>query len=84
MLQAVCVGPVALDPSMTVEAALERIGRRCLTHFLYNEPAARAGEPEGIDEVRQEHLGESGLIICVVHIHAIRSLSPPSLAAFTA
>jgi len=42
------------------------------------------GEPEGIDEVRQEHLGESGLIVSVVHIHAIRSLSPPSLAAFTA
>jgi inorganic triphosphatase YgiF len=52
VLQAVCVGPVALDPSMTVEAALERIGRRCLTHFLYNEPAALAGEPEGIHQMR--------------------------------
>jgi inorganic triphosphatase YgiF len=47
MPQAVRVGPVALDPAMSVEAALERIGRRCLTHLLANEQAALAGEPEG-------------------------------------
>ena len=29
-----------------------------------------AREPEGIDEVRQEHLGKSGLITRVVHIWA--------------
>jgi triphosphatase len=52
MPQAVRVGPVALDPAMSVEAALERIGRRCLTHFLGNEQAALAGEPEGIHQMR--------------------------------
>jgi triphosphatase len=50
--QAVRVGPVALDPAMSVEAALERIGRRCLTHLLSNEHAALAGEPEGIHQMR--------------------------------
>jgi inorganic triphosphatase YgiF len=52
MPQAVRVGPVALDPAMSVEAALERIGRRCLTHLLSNEHAALAGEPEGIHQMR--------------------------------
>ena len=52
MPQAVRVGPVALDPAMSVEAALERIGRRCLTHLLGNEQAALAGEPEGIHQMR--------------------------------
>jgi inorganic triphosphatase YgiF len=50
--QAVRVGPVALDPAMSVEAALERIGRRCLTQLLGNEQAALAGEPEGIHQMR--------------------------------
>jgi triphosphatase len=50
--QAVRVRPVALDPAMSVEAALERIGRRCLTHLLSNEHAALAGEPEGIHQMR--------------------------------
>jgi inorganic triphosphatase YgiF len=50
--QAVLVGPVALDPAMSAEAALERIGRRCLTHLLSNEQAALAGEPEGIHQMR--------------------------------
>jgi triphosphatase len=52
MPQAVWVGPIALDPALSVEAALERIGRRCLTHLLNNEPAALAGEPEGIHQMR--------------------------------
>src|SRR3977135_811140 len=52
MPQAFPVGPVALDPAMSVEAALERIGRRCLTHLLSNEQAALAGEPEGIHQMR--------------------------------
>ncbi len=52
MPQAVRVGPIALDPAMSVEAALERIGRRCLTHLLSNEQAALAGEPEGIHQMR--------------------------------
>ena len=52
MPQAVRAGPVTLDPAMSVEAALERIGRRCLTHLLSNEQAALAGEPEGIHQMR--------------------------------
>jgi triphosphatase len=52
MLQAVCVGPITLDPAVRVEAALERIGRRCLTHLLNNEQAALTGEPEGIHQMR--------------------------------
>jgi triphosphatase len=52
MPQAVRGGPVALDPAMSVEAALERIGRHCLTHLLGNEQAALAGEPEGIHQMR--------------------------------
>jgi triphosphatase len=52
MPQAVRVGSVALDPAMSVEVALERIGRRCLTHLLGNEQAALAGEPEGIHQMR--------------------------------
>jgi inorganic triphosphatase YgiF len=52
MPQAVCVGPITLDPAVRVEAALERIGRRCLTHLLSNEQAALTGEPEGIHQMR--------------------------------
>jgi triphosphatase len=52
MPQAVCVGPITLDPTVRVEAALERIGRRCLTHLLSNEPAALTGEPEAIHQMR--------------------------------
>ncbi len=52
MPQAVRGEPVALDPTMSVEAAIERIGRRCLTHLLGNEQAALAGEPEGIHQMR--------------------------------
>jgi triphosphatase len=52
MPQAISVGPVVLDPAMRVEAALERIGRRCLTHLFGNEQAALAGDPEGIHRMR--------------------------------
>jgi inorganic triphosphatase YgiF len=52
MPQPVHAGPVALGPAMSVEAALERIGRRCLTHLLSNEQAVLAGEPEGIHQMR--------------------------------
>jgi triphosphatase len=50
--QAVYAGPVALDPAMAVEAALQRFGRQCLTHLLRNEPVTLAGEPEGIHQMR--------------------------------
>lgn len=51
MPQAVRGEPVALDPTMSVEAALDCIGRRCLTHLL-GKQAALAGEPEGIHQMR--------------------------------
>jgi triphosphatase len=50
--QAVRMGPIALDTAISVEAALERIGRRCLMHLLCNEQASLAGEPEGIHQMR--------------------------------
>jgi triphosphatase len=50
--QAVYAVPVALDPAMAVEAALQRFGRTCLTHMLRNEPAMLAGEPEGVHQMR--------------------------------
>jgi triphosphatase len=37
---------------MTVEAALQRFGQRCLNHLLRNEPVTLAGEPEGIHQMR--------------------------------
>jgi triphosphatase len=49
---AVHANSVALDPAMTVEAALQQIGRSCLAHLLHNEPAALAGQPEGVHQMR--------------------------------
>jgi triphosphatase len=44
--------PVSLDPTMTVEGALQEIGRACLAHMLRNEAAALAMEPEGVHQIR--------------------------------
>jgi triphosphatase len=44
--------PIALDPGMTVEEVVRRIGRSCLAHLLRNEPAALAGHPEGVHQMR--------------------------------
>jgi inorganic triphosphatase YgiF len=44
--------PVSLDPGMTAEAALQAIGRNCLTQLLRNVPAILAAEPEGIHQMR--------------------------------
>lgn len=44
--------PVALDPAMTVEAALQKIGRSCLAQLLRNEAAALSGQPEGVHQMR--------------------------------
>ena len=44
--------PVVLDPAITVEAALQEIGRACLAHLLHNEPAALARDPEGVHQIR--------------------------------
>ena len=49
---AVHANSVALDPAMTVEAALQQIGRSCLAHLLRNEPAALARQPEGVHQMR--------------------------------
>ena len=43
---------VALDQMMSVEAALQEIGRACLAHLLHNEAAALAMEPEGVHQMR--------------------------------
>jgi triphosphatase len=43
---------VVLDRSMSVEAALQQIGRSCLAHLLHNEPAALARQPEGVHQLR--------------------------------
>ena len=44
--------PIALDPAMTVEAALQVIGRVCLAQLVRNEAAALAGDPEGVHQMR--------------------------------
>jgi triphosphatase len=44
--------PVALDPAMTVEAALRKIGLSCLTQLLRNESAVLAVLPEGVHQMR--------------------------------
>jgi CHAD domain-containing protein len=37
---------------MVIEEAVRYIGRSCLTHMLRNEPAALAGQPEGVHQMR--------------------------------
>jgi CHAD domain-containing protein len=37
---------------MTVEAALQKIGRSCLAQLLRNEPAVLATQPEGVHQMR--------------------------------
>jgi inorganic triphosphatase YgiF len=49
---AVRAEPVDLDATMKVETVLQSIGRSCLTHLLRNEPAALAGDPEGVHQMR--------------------------------
>jgi inorganic triphosphatase YgiF len=44
--------PIVLDPTMSVEAALQEIGRACLAHLLHNEAAALAMQPEGVHQMR--------------------------------
>jgi triphosphatase len=44
--------PIILDRTMTVEAALLRIGRVCISHLLENMPAALAGQPEAVHQMR--------------------------------
>jgi triphosphatase len=49
---AVHAEPVDLDPDMTVEAALQKIGRSCLAQLLRNEPAVLSAQPEGVHQMR--------------------------------
>jgi triphosphatase len=44
--------PLILDRAMSVEAALQEIGRACLAHLLRNEAAALATQPEGVHQMR--------------------------------
>jgi triphosphatase len=44
--------PIALKRAMTVDAALQRIGRASFSHLLHNEPAALARQEEGIHQLR--------------------------------
>jgi triphosphatase len=44
--------PVVLDPGMTVEAALQKIGGSCLAHLLRNEAAVLSAQPEGVHQMR--------------------------------
>jgi inorganic triphosphatase YgiF len=44
--------PVRLNPAMTVEAALQLYGQRCLNHLLRNEVVALAGDSEAIHQMR--------------------------------
>ncbi len=44
--------PVVLNPEMTLEDALQRVGRICLVHMLRSEPAALAGRIEGVHQMR--------------------------------
>jgi triphosphatase len=49
---AVHAEPVILDTDMTVEAALQKIGRSCLAQLLRNEPAVLSAQPEGVHQMR--------------------------------
>ncbi|HUC11113.1 MAG TPA: CYTH and CHAD domain-containing protein, partial [Stellaceae bacterium] len=44
--------PLVLAPDMTIEDALQRVGRACLGHMLRSEPAALAGKLEGVHQMR--------------------------------
>ena len=49
---AVSADPVILHPAMTIEEALQQVGRACLAHLLRNEPAALAAQIEGVHQMR--------------------------------
>jgi triphosphatase len=49
---AVYASRIVLHGSMTVESVLQSVGRSCITHLLRNEPAALAGQAEGVHQMR--------------------------------
>jgi inorganic triphosphatase YgiF len=50
--QAVHASAIVLKPEMTVEAVLQHCGSACLALVLRNEPAALAGDAEGLHQMR--------------------------------
>jgi triphosphatase len=50
--QAARANPCALDPGLSAEEALQRIGRVCLDQILRNEAAIFAGRSDGIHQMR--------------------------------
>jgi triphosphatase len=49
---AVKAGPVALTPDSDVQSAFKIIARACLHQLVANQPAVRAGDPEGVHQMR--------------------------------
>jgi len=50
--RAVHADPLALDPTLSAEEALQRIGRSCLDQILRNEAAILAGRTDGVHQMR--------------------------------
>jgi len=44
--------PIVIDPRMSTADAFKHIGLSCLDHALSNERAVRAGDPEGVHQMR--------------------------------
>jgi triphosphatase len=68
---AVYAAPATLDGSMTVESALQSIGRSCIGHLRGNEPAALAGQAEGVHQIR----------VAVRRLRAVLSAVKPMIPA---
>ena len=50
--QAAHAAPLALDPTLSAEQTLQRIGRACLDQILRNEAAIFAGQTDGVHQMR--------------------------------
>jgi CHAD domain-containing protein len=48
----VAICPIALSRKLTTEAAFKSVARACLHHLIANVPVLRAGNPEGLHQVR--------------------------------
>jgi len=69
--RAVSPGPLALEPSMTVEAVLQGVARECLANFSRYEGAALAGEFEAFHQMRVALRRLRSMV------SALRSMLPP-------
>ena len=65
---AVHATPVTLHGSMTVESALQSIGRSCIGHLRGNEPAALSGQAEGVHQIRVAVRRLRALLSAVKHM----------------